>query len=108
MLNELLSIFILLDKEKFDIAKKDMIALIIDNKFSPTARGEFASASEIIEKMFINADNSFYLRIEYCYWCNDNTCSIVKDNHDNSIKKDKVYNYQFSHVIHVISSKVAF
>ena len=38
-----------------------MIALIIDNNLSPTAKGEFASVSDIIDKIFINADDAFYL-----------------------------------------------
>ena len=45
LIDELSSIFLLLEKEKFDIGQKDMIALLIDNKFSKTARGEFASVS---------------------------------------------------------------
>ena len=79
LLHELSSIFSLLGNNKFDPAQTDMIALIIDNKFSPTAQGEFSSVSEIIEKMFINAHDSFYLRIEDCYWCSNNHCSIVTE-----------------------------
>ena len=78
-MNELLSIFLLLEKDKFDITQAD----IIDKKFSPTAREEFASVSEIIENIFINADDSFYPRIKDCYWCNNNTCSVMRDNHYN-------------------------
>ena len=58
-----------------------------------------------MEKIFINAGYSFYLRIEELYWCSHNNCSIVKDNQHNGIKKDIVHNYQFSHVI---SSKAPF
>ena len=55
--------------------------------------------SEIIEKMLTNADDSFYLRIEDFYWCNNNTCPIVKDNQYNGVRKDIVHNYEFSHII---------
>ena len=43
LLNELISIILLLERDKFGIAPTDMIALKIYNKFLPTARGEFAS-----------------------------------------------------------------
>ena len=99
LLGEILSIFSLLDNDKFDIAQTDMIALIIDNDLSPTTRGEFVSVSEIIDKIFSNADDSKYLRIEDCYWCNNTNCSLVEENHNNGVRKDIVHNYVFSHVI---------